>query len=90
MEGINFYVNRYRRGFNAITYIKYFSNPFILNNNKTLGRLEFNRPTLDSVKIYNPNKIGNGYNFTIFAEDLNPGRYTDFEIENESLFLYYR
>ena len=87
---ISFFPNSVRRGLQAQTHIKYFSKPFTVKNDRINGRLEFKRPTFEDNKVYNSTHKGNLFQFYIFMEDLEPGKYSDFEIVDESLFLYYR
>lgn len=87
---IFFYPHNARKGLIAITYMDFFSDSFCVKDDKKNGRLEFSRPILSSLKVQKATKTNKRYTFYLSNVDLEKGHYSDFEIEDESLFLYYR
>lgn len=88
---ISFFIKPKRKGFVCVTYNSFFEHPFVMFDDKKNGRIIFRRPVLSDIKIKKANRQYNRFSFWAgFIEDLSTGVYYDFEIENESLFLYYR
>jgi hypothetical protein len=88
---ISFLLHPQRKGFMCLTYNSFFEEPFVMFDDKTNGRIIFKRPILSDRKVKKATKEFNRFSFWAgFLEDLSAGTYSDFEIENESLFLYYR
>ena len=88
---ISFLLHPQRKGFMCLTYNSFFEEPFVMFDDKKNGRIIFRRPILSDRKIKKANKKFNRFSFWAgFIDDLSAGTYSDFDIENESLFLYYR
>ena len=88
---ISFLLHQQRKGFMCLTYNSFFEYPFVMFDDKKNGRIIFRRPILSDRKVKKATKKFNRFSFWAgFLDDLSAGTYSDFEIENESLFLYYR
>lgn len=92
VSGSIFFYQGNSAGSTCHTYIKFFELPFLFKNNEKEGRFEFTRPTLDSRNVIKALKKCNRYQFYLSGIFLDKGHYSDIDIdiENESLFLYYR
>ena len=87
---ISFFLHPQRKGFKCVTYNSFFEQPFVMFDDKKNGRIIFRRPGVFDIKIKKANKQYNRFSFWAgFIDDLSAGVYSDFEIEDESLFLYY-
>ena len=88
---IYIFLNSKKKGFEALTTNKFFEEPFVMFDDKKNGCIIFKRPILSDRNVKKANKTWNQFRFTVgILDDLSAGTYSDFEIDNESLFLYYR
>lgn len=87
---MNVYKNNYREGMAVSTKMDYFSKPFCAKDDKLKGRIIFTRPDFSSLKVKICNKHNGRYNFYLSNTDIKEGIYSDIEIENETLYLYYK